>query len=80
MVEEEVREDIYAAQREELMELLRRLKASGDSLVIHGEPRLTWEDAASVLRKLKRGFGFSRRERSALIEAGFDLGNLFPEL
>ena len=80
MVDEETIEDIYAAQREELMELLRRLKASGDSLVIHGQPRLTWEDAASVLKKLKRGSGFSRREHSALTEAGFDLTNLFPGL
>jgi hypothetical protein len=77
---EEEPEDIYAAQREELMDLLRRLKTSGDSLVVHGEPRSTWEDAASVLKKLKRGYGFSRRESAALTEAGFDLPKLFPGL
>ncbi len=70
--------DVYAAQREELMVLLRRMKQSGEPLVVHGENRLSSDDAAVILRKLKRDFAFSRRERLALIDAGFDLEHLFP--
>ena len=74
----EKNEDIYASQREELMTLLRRMKSSGEPLVVHGQPRLSSDDAAAVLQKLGRGFGFSRRERSALTDAGFDLDHLYP--
>jgi hypothetical protein len=71
-------EDIYAAQREEFLALLRRMKSTGEPLVVHGQRRLTADDAAAVLQKLGRGFGFSRRERDALSDAGFDLPKLFP--
>lgn len=71
--------DIYAAQREELMTLLTRMKRTGEPLILHGELRLSSDDAVAILQKLGRGFGFSRRERSALVEAGFDLGRLYPD-
>ncbi len=80
MDEETQTEDIYAAQREELMVLLRRMKASGEPLILHGEMRLTCDDAVAVLQKLGRDLPFSRRERTALTEAGFDLERLFPRL
>ena len=72
-------EDVYAAQREELMALLRRLMKTGESLVVHGEVRLTTDDAAVLLQKFRRGFGFSRKERTALSDAGFNLDALFPD-
>ena len=71
-------EDVYAAQREELMSLLTRMKRTGEGLLLHGEPRLNSDDAAVILQKLSRGHSFSRRERAALTDAGFDLPALFP--
>jgi hypothetical protein len=75
---ERIDEDIYAAQRDELLTLLRKMKSTGEGLVVHGRAVLSSDDAAAVLQKLGRGLGFSRRERSALTEAGFDLESLYP--
>ncbi len=72
-------EDIYAAQREELLALLKGLSRRNEPLVVHGKARLTADDLARVLQKLRHGFGFSRTERSALTDAGFDLDELFPQ-
>jgi hypothetical protein len=73
-------EDLYAAQRAELMTLLLQMKKTGEGLVIHGEPRLTSDDATAILQKLGRGAAFSRRERAALSDAGFNLPGLYPDL
>lgn len=70
--------DVYAAQREELLALLQRMKRGGEPLVVHGEARLTADEAAVVLQKLSRRAGFSRKERAALSDAGFDLQRLYP--
>jgi hypothetical protein len=75
-----VSEDIYAAQRDELMKLLKRLSAAHEPLVVHGRPALVADEVMGVLTKIRRDFGFSRKERMALTEAGFDLENLFPKL
>lgn len=71
-------EDIYAAQREELMSLLKDLFHRHEPLRVHEQTRLTPDDIARVLQKLRQGYGFSRTERSALTDAGFHLDKLFP--
>ena len=73
-------EDTYAFQREELLGLLPRLTKKNESLLIHGVERLTADDAAHILHKVRQGSVFSGRERRALTEAGFDLPALFPNL
>lgn len=80
MIEPDDHIDVYAAQREELLTLLKKMKATGDPLVVHGSPVLSSEDAVVLLQKLGRGFGFSRRERLGLTEAGFNLSALYPTL
>jgi hypothetical protein len=71
-------EDTYAYQREELLGLLRRLSKNNESLVIHGLERLSADDAAHVLHKIRQKGVFSNRERRALVDAGFNLSALFP--
>lgn len=73
-------EDTYAFQREELLSLLQRLSKKNESLILHGVERLTADDAAHLLHKIRQGSVFSGRERRALMEAGFDLPSLFPTL
>jgi hypothetical protein len=73
-----VSEDTYAFQREELLTLLQRLSKTNESLVIHGVERLTADDAAHVLHKVRQRSAFSSRERRALTDAGFSLHALFP--
>lgn len=73
-------EDIYAFQREELLGLLQRLTKKNESFLIHGVERLTPDEAAHILHKIRQGSVFSGRERRALSEAGFDLPSLFPTL
>lgn len=72
--------DIYAAQREELMGRLKKCLAANEPFTVLERPRLTPDDIAVILQKLKNGYGFSRKERSALTEAGFHLEKLFPNL
>ena len=73
-------DDIYGAQREELLSLLKSHAARNEPLVVHGQARLTPDDMSVLLQKIKRRIGFSRRERSSLTDAGFDLDRLFPGL
>lgn len=73
-------EDTYAFQREELLALLARLTKKNEPLLIHGVERLSSDDAAHLLHKIRQGSVFSGRERRALTEAGFDLRALFPRL
>ncbi|MBL0059658.1 MAG: hypothetical protein IPP35_11275 [Elusimicrobia bacterium] len=73
-------EDVHAYQREELLELLRRLSRENEPLIVHGNERLTSDDAVRILQKIRHGFGFSRRERTALTDAGFDLDSVFPRM
>jgi hypothetical protein len=73
-------EDTYAYQREELFSLLRRLSKTNEPLLIHGERRLSPDDAARLLHKMRQGTHFSDRERLVLTEAGFNLRELFPKL
>lgn len=72
--------DLYAAQREELLTLLTRLFRGNEPLRVHEVTRLTPDDIARVLSKIRQGYGFSRTERAALTDAGFDLDRLFPDL
>ena len=76
----EEKEDIYAYQRSELLELLKSLASRHDPLVANGQ-KLLWPDEIYViLQKINQKHHFSRKERHALIEAGFDLNQLFPGL
>lgn len=70
--------DLYAAQRDELLRLLGGLMRRNEPLVVHDRARLTPDDLARVLQKLRNGYGFSRTERAALVDAGFDLDRLYP--
>lgn len=70
--------DLYAAQRDELLRLLGGLMRRNEPLVVHDRARLTPDDLARVLQKLRNGYGFSRTERTALVDAGFDLDRLYP--
>ncbi len=73
-------DDTYAYQREELMALLRRLSRDNEPLVVHGQARLSSDEATRILHKIRQGYAFSRRERAALAEAVFDLDRVFPSL
>jgi TFIIF-interacting CTD phosphatase-like protein len=75
-----VPEDVYAAQRAELLVLLKDLFDRHESLRVHEKTRLNPDDIASVLQKIKNGHHFSRRESGALVDAGFRLDKLFPRL
>lgn len=77
---DEENEDIYASQREELLTRLKTLSAAHAPLVVHGAPVLAADEVTGILTKIRRDFGFSRKERAALTDAGFDLDNLFPNL
>lgn len=70
--------DLYAYQREELLSRLSALARGNDSLVVHGRERLCNDDIVRVLQKIRQGYGFSRREREALTDAGFALDRLYP--
>ncbi len=72
--------DAYAAQREELLGRLKKCLAANEPFTVLERPRLTPDDIAVILQKFKNGYGFSRKERSALTEAGFRLEKLFPDL
>jgi len=71
--------DVYAAQREELIALLKSGVANNEPLRVHDKTRLSSDEMAVVLQKVKNGYGFSRKERGALTEAGFALDKLFPK-
>ena len=76
----ETSEDIYVYQREELLELLRTLASRHEPLVINGEIMLRPDDIYRVLEKLHNRSHFSRKERHALTEAGFNLEQIYPGL
>ena len=71
-------EDIYGFQRDELLDLLRSLSSRHEPLVIHGNIMLWADDIPRVLEKIKNRNHFSRKERHALMEAGFNLDLLYP--
>ena len=70
--------DLYAYQRDELLSLLKKLFNAHEPWVVHGAPRLTPDDLARLLFKIRQGYGFSRRERSTMEDAGFQVERLFP--
>lgn len=73
-------EDIYAAQRDELLGLLRDCMGRNEPLRVHGKTVLSYDDIPTLLQKIKNRLPFSRREREGLIEAGFAVARLFPNL
>ena len=77
---EVIRDDTYSAQREELSGLLKGCLDKNEPLKVHEKPVLTQDDIYRVLHKIRTNMGFSRKERSALTEAGFDLERLYPDL
>ncbi len=70
--------DLYAYQREELLSRLQRLFDDHAPWVVHGRALLDPDDIARLRQKIRQGYGFSRRERTALTEAGFQIDALFP--
>ncbi len=73
-------EDVYAAQRDELMRLLRDCMECNEPLRVHGKVVLSNDDIPTLLQKIKNRLPFSRREREGLVEAGFAVARLFPRL
>lgn len=76
----DIREDTYAAQREELLVLLKTCLDKNEPLEVHGRTLLRHDDITSVLQKIKNRHHFSRRERAAITEAGFALEKIYPGL
>lgn len=70
--------DLYAFQRDELLTRLKGLCDAHEPWVVHGDLRLTPDDLARLLFKIRQGYGFSRRERCAMTDAGFQVDHLFP--
>lgn len=70
--------DLYAYQREELLSRLKELFDAHAPWVVHGRALLDPDDIARLRQKIRHGYGFSRRERSALTDAGFHVDALFP--
>lgn len=70
--------DLYAYQREELLSHLKQLFDAHAPWVVHGRALLDPDDIARLRQKIRQGYGFSRRERAALTEAGFHVDALFP--
>jgi hypothetical protein len=61
-----------------LFALLKESVRTSRPLVVHGEERLSVDDLIRVWQKIRHGFGFSRKERSALEDAGFSLDDILP--
>ena len=78
--EKTLRDEMYAAQREELLGLLKSRAAQSLPLIVHGKSVLTPDDMSLLLSKIKNNHHFSSKERSALTEAGFNLDWLYPNL
>lgn len=70
--------DLYAYQRDELLSRLQKLFDDHAPWVVHGQALLDPDDIARLRQKIRQGHGFSRRERTALTEAGFRVDALFP--
>lgn len=75
-----VRDEAYAAQRDELDRLLKDCMIRSRPLAALERPVLDRDGIAMVLQKIKNGLPFSRREREALVAAGFDVEKIYPDL
>jgi hypothetical protein len=75
-----VRDETYAAQREELVQLLTARVRTNEILRTQGGMVLTSDEMGIILMKIKNDHPFSRKERAALTEAGFNLQWLYPDL
>lgn len=73
-------EDIYAAQRDELLALLKGCMERNEPLRVHERKVLSQDDIPALLQKLRHKLPFSRREREALADAGFAVARLYPNL
>ena len=76
----ETSDDIYFYQREELAGLLKSLANRHEPLMINGEVALFADEIYRVLEKINQKHHFSRKERHALTEAGFNLEQIHPGL
>ena len=74
------KEDLYAYQRSELIDLLKSLANRHQPLVVNGQTLLVADDVYVVMQKINQKHHFSRKEKHALIEAGFDIEQVFPGL
>jgi len=75
-----VRDDMYSAQREELHMTLKACLDKNEPLSVHEKAVLIPDEIYVVLQKIKHSNHFSRKERNALTEAGFQVDNLYPDL
>ncbi len=73
-------EDVYAAQRDELLSVLKGCMSRNEPLRVHERNVLSQDDIPALLQKIKNRLPFSRREKDALSEAGFAVARLFPKL
>lgn len=75
-----IRDDTYAAQRDELLRLLKTCLDGNGPLRVHEKPVLIPDEIYVILQKIKHSHPFSRKERQALEEAGFQIDKLYPDL
>jgi hypothetical protein len=73
-------DDTYFYQREELLSFLKSLAARHEPLVVHEDILLRPDDIYRLLEKIRNRHHFSRKERHALSEAGFNLNQIYPGL
>jgi hypothetical protein len=80
MTEDAPEEDVYAAQRQELLDALTACLREHRPFTAIGRPVLGRDDIPALLQKIKHEHPFSRKERNALKEAGFQVEKLYPKL
>jgi hypothetical protein len=78
--ERPVRDEAYNAQREELLRLLNACRARYEPLRAHEKPVLAADEIPGLLQKIRHGLQFSRKEKAALLDAGFHIDKLYPDL
>jgi hypothetical protein len=78
--ERPVRDEAYAAQRDELLRLLQTCRQNYQPLRVHERTVLGADEIPGLLQKIRHGLHFSRKELTALTEAGFLVEKLYPDL
>lgn len=73
-------DNMYLAQEQELIALLKHCAAQNEPLCVLEEAVLSSDEAQGILVKIKQRHHFSRKEKHALIHAGFNIEKIFPDL
>ena len=71
-------DDLYYAQREELIERLKTHVKKSEYLIVYDRILLSPDEMQLILRKIWQEVHFSRKEKDSLIEAGFNIDKIFP--